>query len=323
MAFPPDVAEGLLVACHRRCCICHKYAGMKMEIHHIVPKPQGDDTEGNGIPLCLDCHAEVGAYNPQHPKGRKFNPSELRRHKEQWFNICAMSPWQSTLRAPLSLSRQIVSIDDSMFNTLRCDDRRPAQRLVNAIMQQDKPSREEFVRRVFEGLQSEDEDTRWKFAMVVEELVLWEPRLVPPEVLVSMSRDKSFSVRSSAAVCYYYLAVIEPVSVPLDMLSKLAAYDEDWYVTTPATSALLRLARARPVVIDILAQGLDHKDKDAQEHAASAIKRLAQIDWDLLPDDLINHMVESRNSFVKEVGEECCRKKKDARKEPQKDYSLF
>ena len=97
MAFPPDTVEKLLVACHRHCCICHKPAGNKMEIHHIVPKSEGgEDSEENGIPLCLDCHAEVGAYNPKHPKGRKFTSSELRKHKEQWFAICAQSPWHST-----------------------------------------------------------------------------------------------------------------------------------------------------------------------------------------------------------------------------------
>jgi hypothetical protein len=50
MTFSPDVMERLLVACHRHCCICHKAAGTKMEVHHIVLKSQGgEDTEENGI----------------------------------------------------------------------------------------------------------------------------------------------------------------------------------------------------------------------------------------------------------------------------------
>jgi len=181
MVFPPDVVERLLVACHRHCCICHKPAGNKMEIHHIVPKSQGgEDAEENGIPLCFDCHAEVGEYNREHPKGRQFTPSELRRHKEQWFAICARPPWHPTLGTPSSLSRERVSLDDSMFSVLRCDDRRPAQRLVGTIMRQDRSTREEFARRAFRGLQSVDEDTRWKLAIIVEELILWEPSLVLP-----------------------------------------------------------------------------------------------------------------------------------------------
>lgn len=140
-----------------------------------------------------------------------------------------------------------------------------------------------------------------------------------------MSRDECFSVRSSAAVCYYYLAVLDPVSVPLDVLSKLARYDEDWYVTTPATSALLRLARARPVVIDILARDLEHQDGDAREHAAEAIRRLAQRDWDLLPDDLVSRMLQNSHTYVRRVGQECRSKRKaqEATMEPDKDYALF
>ncbi len=46
-----------------------------MEIHHIVPRSEGgDDSEENSIPLCLDCHADVMAYNPKHPKGRGSLP---------------------------------------------------------------------------------------------------------------------------------------------------------------------------------------------------------------------------------------------------------
>lgn len=193
MAFPPDVGEKLLVACHRHCSICHKPAGSKMEIHHIIPKSEGgEDTEENGIPLCFDCHAEVEAYNPQHPKGRRFTPPELRKHKEQWFAICMSPPWNSTLGRPTDKPLEIPIINDNIFNDLRVDDRRPAEKLVGAIMRQDRLVRKEFVKRVFEGLHSDDEDTRWKFGYLVEELVLWEPRLVPAEILEEMSQDSFF-----------------------------------------------------------------------------------------------------------------------------------
>jgi len=324
MPFPPDVVERLLVACHRHCCICHKPAGTKMEIHHILPKSQGgEDTEDNGIPLCFDCHAEVAAYDPQHPKGKRFTPSELKRHKEQWFAICSRTPWDSTLRVRSGVRSKIERLDDSIFSGLRLEDPGPAERLVSSIMRQDKVTRAKFAMRVIDALESGDEDTRWKFAMVVKELVLWEPKLVPFESLEAMSRDPSFFVRSSAAVCYYYLAALDPSAVPVDILSKLAAHGEDWYVHTPARSALLRLARARPIVIDILARDLSHEDATARELAASSIRRLMQRDWDLIPDGLVSRMMMSTDSFVKKVGEECCQKKRDATKEPQKDYSLF
>lgn len=57
-----------------------------MEIHHIHPKGKGgEDTFENAIPLCFDCHCDAGHYNSKHPKGIKFSPEELRKHKERWF----------------------------------------------------------------------------------------------------------------------------------------------------------------------------------------------------------------------------------------------
>jgi len=57
-----------------------------MELHHIVQKADGgEDSFRNCIPLCFDCHADVKAYNPRHPKGRKYTDSELIRHRNRWY----------------------------------------------------------------------------------------------------------------------------------------------------------------------------------------------------------------------------------------------
>ena len=40
----------------------------------------------NCIPLCFNCHADVGHYNPNHPKGTKYSESELRMHRERWYD---------------------------------------------------------------------------------------------------------------------------------------------------------------------------------------------------------------------------------------------
>ena len=86
MAFSPEVAESALLACGRHCCLCHKFCGTKIELHHIVARADGgEDTYENCIPLCFDCHAEVRAYDPRHPKGRRFTPSELREHRNMWY----------------------------------------------------------------------------------------------------------------------------------------------------------------------------------------------------------------------------------------------
>ncbi|RFP60999.1 MAG: HNH endonuclease [Limnothrix sp. CACIAM 69d] len=86
MGFSESVSEKALLDCGRSCCLCHKFCGFKIELHHIVQKAEGGpDTYENCIPLCLDCHAEVKAYNPKHPKGRKYTESELRQHRDRWY----------------------------------------------------------------------------------------------------------------------------------------------------------------------------------------------------------------------------------------------
>ncbi len=90
MGFNPADVDRLLVACHRRCCVCHRYCGVRMEIDHIVPVAGGgSDTYDNAIAVCFDCHAEIHHYNTAHPKGRRFGPDELRAHKDQWLKFCA------------------------------------------------------------------------------------------------------------------------------------------------------------------------------------------------------------------------------------------
>ena len=86
MAFSQTVADEVFVKCGRHCCLCGMFAGQKMELHHIKQASDGgDDSIDNCIPLCLNCHAEVKAYNPRHPKGRKYTETELRGHRDKYF----------------------------------------------------------------------------------------------------------------------------------------------------------------------------------------------------------------------------------------------
>ncbi len=92
MAFPDKEAQQLLARCHRRCCICHRFCGFKMELDHIIPKSEeGPDAIDNAIAVCFECHAEIHAYNDKHPRGRKYRPEELKKHREQWLEICKSS----------------------------------------------------------------------------------------------------------------------------------------------------------------------------------------------------------------------------------------
>ncbi len=90
MSFSAAVRERALVASARHCCVCHRYKGVKVEVHHIVPEAAGgSDDYDNAIVLCFDCHADAGHYNPEHPRGTKFSNGELRRQRDAWYDIVA------------------------------------------------------------------------------------------------------------------------------------------------------------------------------------------------------------------------------------------
>lgn len=91
--FPRHEVDDLLASCHRRCCICHRFCGVKMETDHILPQCEGgSDAIANAIPVCFECHAEIHSYNIKHPRGRRFRPEELQRHKDRWLQICREAP---------------------------------------------------------------------------------------------------------------------------------------------------------------------------------------------------------------------------------------
>lgn len=93
MPFPTKAVDDLLAKCHRRCCICHRFCGIKIETDHIVQEGDGGGNNiDNAIALCFECHAEVHLYNDKHPRGRKYHPYELKRHKKQWLEICKRFP---------------------------------------------------------------------------------------------------------------------------------------------------------------------------------------------------------------------------------------
>lgn len=90
MGFSSSMKEKMMVDAARHCCVCHRYKGVKIEVHHIVQEADGGtNTPDNAIPLCFDCHADAGHYNPHHPRGTKFSPQELKLAKKAWLEIVA------------------------------------------------------------------------------------------------------------------------------------------------------------------------------------------------------------------------------------------
>ncbi|MCH7886137.1 MAG: HNH endonuclease [Planctomycetes bacterium] len=73
MSFSEEDRTNALLWCDRHCCQCKKQCGVNIEVHHIVPEVDGgDDDIENAIPLCFDCHCDVGGYCNKHPIGNKY-----------------------------------------------------------------------------------------------------------------------------------------------------------------------------------------------------------------------------------------------------------
>jgi hypothetical protein len=90
MAFPEREAAVLLANCARHCCVCHRWCGFRIELHHIQARADGGGDEiDNAIPVCFDCHAEIESKGP---RGRKYSEHELREHRRLWLQAIADHP---------------------------------------------------------------------------------------------------------------------------------------------------------------------------------------------------------------------------------------
>ena len=73
----------LLLWCDRHCCLCGKACGTDIEIAHIEAKEPA--LIDNAIPLCYDCHARIGHYNREHPRGTRYKGEELKARRNQIY----------------------------------------------------------------------------------------------------------------------------------------------------------------------------------------------------------------------------------------------
>jgi hypothetical protein len=93
MPFNKKIKEDALIKSRRCCCICHEFAGLYTNVHHIKQETdEGENILDNAIVLCLRCHGEVGHYNPRHPIGDKYSEEELKGHRNKWWKWCDKNP---------------------------------------------------------------------------------------------------------------------------------------------------------------------------------------------------------------------------------------
>jgi hypothetical protein len=88
MPFSPNTKARMFVKSARICCLCYKPCGTNIEAAHIIAEADGGpNTDENGIPLCFDCHQEIGSYDPKHPKGNKFTEIELKARRDKVYDL--------------------------------------------------------------------------------------------------------------------------------------------------------------------------------------------------------------------------------------------
>ncbi len=83
-----------------------------MECAHIIAEASGGEPSlDNCIPVCFDCHADIGHYNTSHPRGNKFTTEELKEHRDRWFAKVA-----GTAHAVLP---DTIDVDRKVFASIR------------------------------------------------------------------------------------------------------------------------------------------------------------------------------------------------------------
>jgi hypothetical protein len=121
MSFGPQVKKEALVKAARRCCVCRRYKGVGVEVHHIVQEVDGGpNTIDNAIVVCFDCHSAAGHYNTRHPRGTKFSPDELRKHRDEWFRQVEENGTNLPVTDEFTsyYSRHLVCLDNEATNEL-------------------------------------------------------------------------------------------------------------------------------------------------------------------------------------------------------------
>ncbi|HNP69285.1 MAG TPA: HNH endonuclease [Aequorivita sp.] len=88
MPFNPTTKARMFVKSARICCLCYKQCGTNIEAAHIIAEADGgSNIDDNGIPLCFDCHQEIGGYDIRHPKGNKFTEIELKARRDKVYEL--------------------------------------------------------------------------------------------------------------------------------------------------------------------------------------------------------------------------------------------
>lgn len=124
MGFPPKIKQEALQLSARHCSVCHRYKGIRMEVHHLVQEADGGpNTLNNAIPVCFDCHADAGHFNNRHPKGSKFSIPELKDARDKWYEFVRTNsiPEKLIISEHIQTSYYVLHTFEILEKTLKND----------------------------------------------------------------------------------------------------------------------------------------------------------------------------------------------------------
>lgn len=183
-------------------------------------------------------------------------------------------------------------IDDLIKNVQLGDKESTITPAMQIISSSDSAGRNELFSALLRYQYCVDQELLWKALPTIEACAEFSPDLLKRSVLREMGQNPDFSVRSSAASICMDLAQFAPDRVPVDLLIRLSVYSEDWYVESPANAALKAMARHMPAVLRIFFIRLRSSSPEEREHAAHALRDIAQKEPELLDREEISRELE-------------------------------
>jgi len=163
-----------------------------------------------------------------------------------------------------------------------------------------KENQHSAILHLLQEMDSEDWNVSAAASSIVEYLVEADPTLISQTELYRLATSRKTSIRMSAAVILWGWSMNIPGYVPIDLLMRLIRSDEDWYVFTPARSAMKQLALSRVDAMAVIRQMALDDDHYDQEFALDALEQISSERPDLVPADAVVHFTSSEDESIME-----------------------
>ncbi len=237
-----------------------------------------DDTPIDDLPWY------VSALHARHVAPNSAGAGEILRQVQDVLRKRVPPPSQEhSTRVEVKGDRRV----DLLINAVQLADWAAAEfAALEIVKTTDSSGRNELFDALLEYQDLTDDDPRfWGALHTIECCIRLAPWLITHSMISRMANHWNFSVRSSAAAICLDLAHAAPDRVPFDVVAKLSSFDEDWYVETPATSAIKAMARTFPTVLKLFFSRIHGPSLDERQHAAYALYDIASQEPEILNAD--------------------------------------